>query len=475
MRTSRVVAVIGVLLAAALSAPPAQATDTGTITVLNNTPNPILVLSGPVSCIYDNAYLFTYSKDKDSHLGGMNGSLLMAGQSVDLPIVKDASDLDSRETMYVSNTILQNWLGSVVNTYGWLLNGPLADQLPKLAAADIGMVASEAQVIGRMVSAPAVDRLATEGVFNTFYNAISLAVGYTLDLLVAFEVIAKTVPFLDQILAIVGDIIAGAENICSSTHEGLFMVGAIDVVEPWRQFAGVYDWNQGLVKFAPGTKNDTYLPYANGMVAYDQTQLVSEWDFVSDDAATTLSLPFDDGCPGCGEWTFAFTEPDPAYSANFPARIGLTGRTVSCALDPRDAARQTQVFNRFEAAGTQYFLPGWPNAVWDLIDSTSASDITQTMPTTPAPPANYAVGLNYVPPGAQPTTTIYTSADGLTWADPVNIPAGQSWTIPASTPAKLVQCTVQMAETFTEVTTINGRSLIMGTRVMSDVIQGPDD
>jgi hypothetical protein len=47
-------------------------------------------------------------------------------------------------------------------------------------------------------------------------------------------------------------------------------------------------------------------------------------------------------------------------------------------------------------------------------------------------------------------------------------------TIPASTTARLVQCTVQSVESWRNPVTINGRRVIMGTRVMSDMVLGPD-
>lgn len=113
------------------------------------------------------------------------------------------------------------------------------------------------------------------------------------------------------------------------------------------------------------------------------------------------------------------------------------------------------------------------------IDATRMSQLTAT------PPASYAYGWNYIPPQASGTTMIYASRDGVTWDDSVLLDPGvTTYSIPASVEARYVQCTTQATETFGVaggsaaaggiVTAADGRPLLMGTRIMSDVVEGPD-
>lgn len=452
--------------------PPVPRTDTGDITMTNNTSHPLVLLSGGFSCIYDSLYLATYSTNHASYVGELNGTVLPAGRTITSPIQKDASDLDWRDSYAISTRILQDWTAGLTNAYNWMAASGNQPSLPTLALPDESYATARAELVSQMLAATFTDTADAKANAADFYNYFTLASGFGFAFADAFEAL-DAIPILDQVFAIIGDIIAIADDLCSSTHDGYFMVGASDMAQPWRQFSGVYNWHEGNIQL-PMSKDDTpWTPYANGMVSYPQTQLDSDYTTVAADGLQSLVMPAR-ATGGHPQWIF--TEPDAPYQAALPPVVTLQGRQASCALPPADVRTQTASLNTLAARGTSWFLTQFPQAAWQPVNATSPSQFQLVVPpASPAAPNNYADALGYLPPQAVSTVRFYLSPDGQNWDDSVLLAAGTStYTIPTTVHAAVLQCTMQAAETFSGVTSANGRRVLLGTRLMSSIVPGPD-
>ena len=440
------------------------------VTYVNATPNPLVLLGGPVNCMYDANYpLETGSNNSSDFLAQVNGAVLPPGVTLTTASSNSGNTGDNKYAT-TSAAVFAAYSAALTSTYQWFSGTSAQSSLPKLpskASLPPGVTGTQAQLIQSLIAQTAQDSLTAGGTFDYIYDSASFAVGGAVAWAGAAEVF--DVPGIDQVMAIIGAVIDDLTNSCSDV-KGAFLAGATDATHPWRQFTGLYAWNGGAPFLLTSSKKVPYRPYANGMIVNIYTSPQSS-DLSSVEAdrldanVTPLSMK---ELPAI---SFTFTEPD--YNADYPADISISGRTVACALDGRDASSQTQAMNAITSTGTTWFLTAFPTAVWQRLNNSAIG--TQAMPNSPAGANAYADGMGYAAPGTPGIVTVYTSADGQTWSDPLTAAANSaSVTIPASTTARLVQCTVQSVESWQNPVTINGRRVIMGTRVMSDMVLGPD-
>ena len=453
--------------------PPVQTRGTGRpVTYVNATPNPLVLLGGPVNCMYDANYpLETGSNTNSDFLAQVNGALLPPGVTLTTATSNSGNTGDSKYAT-TSGLVFAAYSAAMTSTYQWFSGTSAKSTLPKLPSKSSlppGVTGTQAQLIQSLIAQATQDSLSDGGTFDYIYDTASLAAGGAIAWAGAAE--AFDLPGIDQVLAIIGVIIDDLTNSCSDV-KGAFLAGATDATHPWRQFTGLYAWNGGAPFLLTSSKKVQYRPYANGMIVNvfaTPLPIIPDLSSVSADQLDLNILPVSDkSLPAA---MFTFTEPD--YNADYPADISISGRTVTCALDGRDASSQTQAMNAITANGTSWFLTAFPTPVWQKLDNSAMG--TQVMPTSPAGASAYADGMGYAAPGTPGIVTVYTSADGQNWSDPLTAAANSaSVTIPASTTARLVQCTVQSVESWKNPITINGRRVIMGTRVMSDMVLGPD-
>ncbi len=451
--------------------PPVQVRGTGRpVTYVNATPNPLVLLGGPVNCMYDVNYpLETGSNDKSDFLAQVNGAVLPPGVTLTTASSNSGNTGDSKYAT-TSTAVFAAYSAAMTSTYQWFSGTSAKSSLPKLpskASLPPGVTGTQAQLIQSLIAQATQDSLSAGGTFDYIYDSASLAVGGAVAWAGAAG--AFDLPGIDQVLAIIGVLIDDLTNSCSDV-KGAFLAGATDATHPWRQFTGLYAWNGGAPFLLTSSSKVQYRPYANGMVVnVFATPQSGDLSSVSADQLDLNVLPVSDkSLPAV---MFTFTEPD--YNADYPADISISGRTVTCALDGRDVPGQTQAMNAITANGTSWFLTAFPTPVWQKLNNSAMG--TQVMPSSPAGANAYADGMGYAAPGTPGIVTVYTSADGQNWSDPLTAAANStSVTIPAATTARLVQCTVQSVESWRNPITINGRRVIMGTRVMSDMVLGPD-
>lgn len=448
----------------------------GTVNFANTTPNPLILLAGPANCMYDTNYPLNAGDTPGSDfLAQLNGALLMPGVTLTTKTTKSSDTQDSRYAT-TSSDVLNAYASAVSNNYAWFKKtatmGRYLPDLPALSTLPPEITGSQAQLIQTLLQQQAQDSLEDDGAIDQLYIDASMSLGFTLGLTAAFEVTAD-VPGIDQVLAIIEDIMDVFLSSCSGTA-GAFVAGATDAKHPWRQFIGLYDWAQnGKVNpqlFVAPSGETAYQPYSNGMVArVFTTPMSTSTALVTDDQVNALSTPASD--PIGATTTFSFAEPD--LNAEYPAEVSINGRTVTCGLNPKDAAGQTAAMGALTARGTQWFLTQYPQSAWQRL--TDVTVATSTMPTRPSGVDAYVDAVTYLPTNADGLVSVYTSPDGTTWDDPILIPkGGATVTIPSSRTARLVQCTVQSIETWNNPVTVNGRRVVMGTRIMSDMVLGPD-
>jgi hypothetical protein len=453
--------------------PPVEMRGTGRpVTYVNATPNPLVLLGGPVNCMYDVNYpLETGSNDKSDFLAQVNGAVLPPGVTLTTASSNSGNTGDSKYAT-TSTAVFAAYSAAMTSTYQWFSGTSAKSSLPKLpskASLPPGVTGTQAQLIQSLIAQTTQDSLSAGGTFDYIYDSASLAVGGAVAWAGAAG--AFDLPGIDQVLAIIGVLIDDLTNSCSDV-KGAFLAGATDATHPWRQFTGLYAWNSGAPFLLTSSSKVQYRPYANGMVVNvfaTPLPIIPDLSSVAADQLDLNVLPVSDkSLPAV---TFTFTEPD--FNADYPADISLSGRTVTCALDGRDASSQTQAMNAITASGTSWFLTAFPTPVWQKLNNSAIG--TQVMPSSPAGANAYADGMGYAAPGTPGIVTVYTSADGQNWSDPLTAAANSaSVTIPAATRARLVQCTVQSVESWRNPITVNGRRAIMGTRVMSDMVLGPD-
>ncbi|MEI8083577.1 MAG: hypothetical protein WCI74_17205, partial [Actinomycetes bacterium] len=440
------------------------------VTYVNATPNPLVLLGGPVNCMYDANYpLETGSNQKSDFLAQVNGAVLPPGVSLTTASSNSGNTGDTKFAT-TSAAVFAAYSAAMTSTYQWFSGTSARTSLPKLpskASLPPGVTGTQAQLIQSLIVQVTQDALSAGGTFGYIYDSASLAAGAGIAWAGATG--AFDLPGIDQVLAIIGVLIDDLLSSCSDV-QGAFLAGATDATHPWRQFTGLYAWNGGAPYLLASSKKVQYRPYANGMIV--SVFASPQSSDLSSATADQLDLNV---MPGSAKQlpaiTFTFTEPD--YNADYPADISISGRTVSCALDGRDVPGQSQAMNAITSNGTVWFLTAFPTAVWQKLNNATIG--TQTMPTSPVGANAYADGMGYAAPGTPGIVTVYTSPDGQSWSAPLAAAANStSVTIPASTTARLIQCTVQSVESWRNPVTINGRRVIMGTRVMSDMVLGPD-
>ena len=451
--------------------PPVEMRGTGRpVTYVNATPNPLVLLGGPVNCMYDVNYpLETGSNDKSDFLAQVNGAVLPPGVTLTTASSNSGNTGDSKYAT-TSTAVFAAYSAAMTSTYQWFSGTSAKSSMPKLpskASLPPGVTGTQAQLIQSLIAQATQDSLTAGGTFDYIYDTASLAAGGAIAWAGAAE--AFDLPGIDQVLAIIGVIIDDFVNSCNDV-KGAFLAGATDATHPWRQFTGLYAWNGGAPFLLTSSEKVPYRPYANGMIVnVFATPQSGDLSSVTADQLDLNVLPVSDKSLPAVMFTFA--EPD--FNADYPADISISGRTVTCALDDRDVPVQTRAMNAITASGTSWFLTAFPTPVWQKLSNSATG--TQVMPSSPAGANAYADGMGYAAPGTPGIVTVYTSADGQNWSDPIAASANStSVTIPASTTARLVQCTVQSVESWRNPITINGRRVIMGTRVMSDMVLGPD-
>lgn len=424
----------------------------------NGTSNPLVLLAGPVNCMYDSNYpLAAGSDDKTNFLAQLNGSILPAGATI-ATVTENSGDIQDSKYATTSNAVFAAYTSALTSAYRWFNSTSAKATLPQFPSGDslpAGVTGTVKQLTQEVIAQATQGALAKQGALDTMYNNATTIVG---GILIMAEI---DVPGLDQIFAIIGDIVDVFVSGCDG-QKGVFVVGATDATHPWRQFASLYQWNNGKTAIYKASGSTQYVPYANGMVAniYSETPYSSRADVSYDNLYQLMS-------PQGDQNIWIFSEPD--YNADYPADISIKGRTISCPLDPRDARSQVQAMAAATTQGQTQVLSVWPNQVW-----TSLTDATKTSTTMPTN-LEYVDGINFVPTNGQGYVTAFTSADGVTWSDPlISAPGSSTVTIPASSPARLVQCSVQSTEGWQNSVTTNGRHALMGTRIMSDMVVGPD-
>ena len=448
----------------------------GTVNFANTTPNPLILLAGPANCMYDTNYPLNAGDTPGSDfLAQLNGAMLMPGVTLTTRTTKSSDTQDSRYAT-TSSDVLTAYASAVSNNYSWFKKtasmGRYLPEIPARSTLPAEITGSQAQLIQTLLQQQAQDSLEEDGAIDQLYIEASMSLGFTLALASAFEV-TSDVPGIDQVLAIIEDIIDVFLSSCNGTS-GAFVAGATDAKHPWRQFVGLYTWAQsGKVDpqlFVAPSGETPYQPYANGMVARTFTTPVSaSTTVVTDDQLNALSTPTSD--PLGATTTFAFAQPD--YNAEYPADIALNGRTVTCGLNPKDVGSQSASMRALTSNGTQWFLTQYPQTAWQRLNDVRV--VTSTMPTSPSGANAYVDAFTFLPANADGLMSVYTSPDGATWDAPILIPKGGSTTtIPSSRIARLVQCTSQSIETWANPVTVNGRRVVMGTRIMSDIVLGPD-
>jgi len=451
-------------------APVIQTRGTGrAVTYVNATPNPLVLLGGPVNCMYDANYpLETGSNNSSDFLAQVNGAVLPPGVTLTTASSNSGNTGDNKYVT-TSAAVFAAYSAAITSTYQWFSATAARATLPRLpakASLPPAVTGTQEQLTESLIAQATQDAMSESGTFDYIYDSASFAVGGGIAWAGAAE--AFDLPGIDQIVAIVGAVIDALVSSCDDT-KGAFVAGATDATHPWRQFTGLYEWNTGYPVLLTGSKKDPYRPYANGMLAtVFATAQSADLSSVTADQLNFNAMPLASKQTAP---TFTFSEPD--FNADYPADISITGRTISCALDGRDAQSQTQAMNAITTNGTAWFLTAYPTPVWQRLNNAMVG--TQTMPTSPAGANAYADGMGYAAPGTPGVVTVYTSPDGQNWSSPLTAPANSSSvSIPASTTARLVQCTVQSVESWRNPVTINGRRVIMGTRVMSDMVLGPD-
>lgn len=440
------------------------------IAFVNSTPNPLVLLAGPANCIYDSNYPLQAGSDNASDfLAQLNGAVVPAGVTL---TTSTSSSQDTGDNKYVtqSGSVFAAYSAAVTSTYQWFSKTSAKGTLPRIPAKGTlpaEITGSQAQLVQSLLIELAQDSTAEGAVVDNIYTGASTAAGG--GLIWASAADAFDLPGIDQVLGIIGVLIDVFDTSCESSY-GSLLVGATDATHPWRQFVGLYNWNVAVPELLKGPKNESYRPYVNGMV-------VNVWSTpqsmdTSDVSADQLQMNFEP-LPQPRQYLVTYTFAEPDNNADYPADVTISGRTVTCALDPRDKTSQQQAMNAITAHGTSWFLTGYPNAVWQkLADATTA---TTYMPMPWMGVNSYVDGIGYAAPGTSGVVSVYTSADGQNWSAPIlAAPNSSSVTIPTGTPARLVQCTTQSVETWNDPITYNGRRVIMGTRVMSDMVLGPD-
>lgn len=440
------------------SAAPAAAltsSSPGQVRLSNGTDNPLVVMAGPNSCMYDSLYGSTYSGNHGSQLGTMNGVILQPGQAIQAYVLNDKSDLDGREDNQDGNGVLSDYNTYLNDAYAQAASRYPQD-LPELIIPDgddespwLDMDLSIG-FFGREVTENVIDE---EGLWGAFAQEAGSEEGLTeaeIDAFAPFlETVATGVEFFEEpVVEIVLELVTLFENSCM-THDGYMMVGATDQAHPWRQFAQVYDWGDANPTIpAPGTQG--FASLANGIVG----NVVQATGDVTADSPVQSSQPTTSN----GVSTWMFTEAD--EPVDDPAIVSWTPGTRDVTCRPKDAAAlipPAQVTPRVYDA-----LP--PYLKLRDFSGNSASAAGRA-------PSDWLVGLHYISGDA--TGSVHYSADGQTWKD-IDIPQGQDTvTLPDSAKAVLVKCDLQVAEIFSRATT-SGRDALMGTRVASDIVTGPD-
>lgn len=432
-----------------------SSSSAGVVVLANLTANPLVTMAGPNSCMYDSIYGSTYSGDHGSHLGTLNGVILAPGQTISAYVLNDTSDLDGREDNNSGQGVLDDYNDALNSAYVQA-NSESAQEVPELIipAGDDESPWLDMDLSFGFFGRELIKEIVDEGgLWETYMAQAGEQAGVEeaeLDELETFLETAATGAelFEEPVVELVLELITLFENSCMS-HDGYMMVGATDQLHPWRQFMQVYDWGSAAPRVpAPGKQGFTSL--ANGIVG---NLVTPDPLWLGDDLPYESSEPMTiSGNPSYSYWRF--TEAD--KPVNDPAVVSWAPgtRTVTCTpADPTTAN---------PPPGTQ------PNVYDALPPNQVLRDFSGN---AVAPTNNFMVGLHYI--SGDSTASVHYSEDGTTWNDVAVAPGKKSVTLPNDGKAVLTKCDVQVAELFSHAT-ISGRTAIMGTRVASDIIIGPD-
>lgn len=430
-----------------------SSSSAGTVMLFNETANPLVIMAGPNSCMYDSMYGATYSGDHGSHLGTLNGVILQPAQSISAYVLNDKSDLDGQEE--------NNYGTQVFDDYNDYLNDAWAQAsaagTPTLPELDLPEGDDESPWLDMDLSMGFFGRemlselLDDEGLWGTFAAGEGAAAGLTETEIDAFAPFLETVAtgaelFEEPVVEVVLELYELFANSCMS-HDGYITIGAMDQTHPWRQFMQVYDWGNAQPS-VPKPGKQGYTSLNNGIVG----SVVSSTGTTAPDSPTQSSEPWIlTTTPTTSIWYFREAD----TPVDQPAQISWDKgtRDVTCeAADP--------------------YTVGYPDIVPAAYDSMPPYQVTKYFDGSSAAGAgNYLIGLHYIT--GQSTGVVHYSQDGITWQD-VDIPQWESTvTLPKDGKAVLVKCDLQVNEIFSNAT-LSGRKALMGTRVTSDIINGPD-
>ncbi|MGY6217394.1 Vgb family protein [Methylolobus aquaticus] len=432
----------------------------GQVRLTNTTSNPLVVMAGPTSCMYDSIYEYGGSGPQSgwngSHLGTMNGNILAPGQSIQAYVESDTSVLDGREDNASGTTVLADYT-EFQNDALQAAQDAATSTLPELdipSGDDDGPWKDIDESLGFFSLDVVRNLLSEDGVWATYAAASAQSAGIPESELGTFDTALEfadgLLDYAEPITGLVEGLVALFSNGCNA-HDGYIMIGATDQNHPWRQFAQVYDWGKGS-PYIPKSGTTTFGSHANGLVANVVTPLPAAQQPAFDDPAAA-NVPTNSG--GVAQWQFTET----TNQVNTPAKVSLDAGTRRVHCNPADA-------------GSDQPPAGLPTVISSLAMLPSYVDYQGNSVTKPSVgPNDYLVGEHFIAGGS--TRSVRYSADGISWTS-VPIPAGQDYyDLPEGSEVTLVACDTQAAELLTRAT-LSGRTVLMGTRVPSDVIPGPD-
>lgn len=510
--------------------PPATLTTegtTGVVTVTNSTPNPLLLMSGPVQCMYDSLYGGSTLNHPTSHLGTLNGQTLQVGQTISVTVQNDHNISDGADDNNAQD-VLDDYTDAQDTQYQSVMQtNPLGVPHLQSDPSDPSSVDSEDLEIFKQLAEftyhAANDIVGTEGM-AIHWSALakkllqSTGVAYEdVDLGPAWGLFGLTSAgygdLLGPLMAIASGVYTIITESCASGNKDYFILGGTDVNEPWRQFQQLYYWNYGNP--VPSNPNDVenvpwgYVSFANGMLLNagkwsEGIQVTEEmWNSyqLAGDRLDLYQRPY---IPASGKSLFEFIQPDADARTAILPQVSYwvdSGSTwVICdtrAWDETVYFEQVYPWTQFAQNAPKNVYFDFSGAPAGNIDSTGAwqayepnyTDYTDGIDganlriSDPVKAADYLVAFNYVPGifngggGPVPTVIPAWSDDGYTWETPD--PTDNQWSsntytqynIPAKLP-KYLTCVAQAPELFRDVLPLY-RTVLSGTRIPGNVIPGP--
>ena len=456
----------------ALSVPRELRDSPGTVSLANNTPNPLVLLVGPAQCMYDTVYAWgTESADGGgSYLGSANGTLLLPGQRISIKVDKDAQTLDGKESNGSGTEVIADYQLAVSSAYR-LAQAEGDTELPEIAL-------PEGESSGTWDELIKESSLFVVGVVNW----VAEGAGVTEALLAALGAaeIAETFSFvLDvalQFIEIAGVIAELFDNGCGGAP-GYILIGATDVAQPWRSTSQTYSWNganpvPAQVKNSSGDKVNA-TPSFNGMVMNTFTPILtppvqSAWLPALNDPGSNNDVGLWNPVNKGTTFSWNFTEPSTAVAGK--STISVAGRVVTCGNPDADRFTQAVAATGIPAVGM--WLSQNSYAYYSMASGAAVR------PNVNLWPQDYFVGEGYVFAGhssmaVYATSGVPDSSGSITWSTVLVPPGASQVAIPSTTKAAWVKCGVQIPEMMAGDLPTD-RTLLLGTNVPSDTVPGPD-